>query len=292
MKAIEPEKINKILYNHQFQKNIDTLLDTFFLSEIERERHMNPIELQKKIESWGRTYPIEEVLFTMAEYVRFIVLNDSRGNYDFRRGFEFQNEMIYDKENYIRYLEYIFQYMGIPFDQNEFKQKLEKIGDSRVHSAQNEYSCFIYEFLQKSILNRVEYLKNNGIIQRSGETLELSNFDKNQYPYREIPYSKNGMEYYRDLPDNNKQLYSILQDLREIHTIRSFSETKEAYCKRLNYYTELWYCCKYARAEKVRKIPEELEEIEIRYQFAKKNKDKDCLKVIKERFSKEVKELI
>ena len=108
--------------------------------------------------------------------IKFIILNDSRGNYNIRRGFEFQQDMYCATRDYCLYLEYIFQSIGIPFDvENTAKNMFEDkyvTGDKR-------YSSLIYEYIQNYIMEQVRELKEQGWIHYERDKLILSKYNIN-----------------------------------------------------------------------------------------------------------------
>ena len=77
MEKILSKNVNYFLYNHKIPKDFSYFIQSFLITELHIENKMEeerPKELQEKIEIYGRTYPIHEVLFTLAEYIKFIVL--------------------------------------------------------------------------------------------------------------------------------------------------------------------------------------------------------------------------
>ena len=102
MNTILSKNVNTILYNHQIPKDFSQFIQSFLIIELGIEMTMKqerPKEYQQKLEVYGRTYAIYEVIYSLAEYIKFIILNNSRGNYNIKRGFESEEDSANCKED-------------------------------------------------------------------------------------------------------------------------------------------------------------------------------------------------
>lgn len=279
MKQINAQNIKRFLYNYKVPKDIKSFTQTFIMAEINKEKQMDKKELEKCIEIYGKSYAIQQVIYTMAEYIKFIILNDSRGNYNIRRGFEFQQDMYCATRDYCLYLKYIFQSIGIPFDventiENMFKDKYVT-GDKR-------YSSLIYEYIQNYAMEQVKELKEQGWIHYEKDKLILSEYNINN--------RKNGIEAYRDMKEEYKEVYAFFKDLGNLNSLEALNKYgKETYNQRRNLYNDLWYSTKLQRAKNRNASKEELNEIKKEYNsLDSENKQKDLEKLIKQIFNIEL----
>ena len=254
MEKITSEEIEQFLYNHHIPKDFNNLMQAFILTELTMEKQMNIEEFRQKIQIYGKSYPIHEVIFTSAEYIKFIILNNSIGNYDIKRGFEFQQEILYDKDGYCLYLKYIFDTMGISLDYQIVKENIEKRRD--VHG-DVRYTNLIYEFLQDYVFKQAEELYNKGLICADADSIHQTTFSANSYLYEK--YKKNGVEAYRDTRDEYKNMYYFLKKLMKFERGKNLNNQVS--------YNDLWFSTKYIRAKKRNASKEELEEIKSKYNY-------------------------
>lgn len=273
MNTILSKDVDYFLYNHKIPKDFSYLIQSFLMAELNIENKMkneNPNKLQEKFETYGRTYPIHEVLFAMAEYIKFIVLNDSRGNYNIKRGFEYEENIINSKEDYCLYLKYIFDSMGINLDYSKIQKQL---GKNRLIKGDRCYGNLIYEFLQDFIFEETKKIKEKGWIQAGTNTIELTKYPKEICSY--FGFKKNGIEAYYDIPNENKNIYILMKELNNLHIVQHTHNDKakiKDYNQNLNLYYDLWFTTKYARAQNRRASKEELNEIKTEYEIFYMNK--------------------
>lgn len=296
MNTILSKNVDCFLYNHKIPKDFSYLIQSFLMTELNIENNMEhdkPKELQKKIKAYGRTYPVHEVLFALAEYIKFIVLNNSRGNYNIKRGFEYEENMINSKEDYCLYLKYIFDAIGINLDYSEIQKQL---GKKRLIKGDSRYGNLIYEFLQDSIFEEVKKIKEQGWIRSGTSTIELTKYSKNICIKQ--GFKKNGVEAYYDFPNEYKNIYFFMKELGNLHTVQHIHNDKskiDAYSQNLNLYYDLWFATKYARAQNRRASKEELNEIKTEYERFYMNKgikNIQSLEEKKEQFSQRDSEII
>ena len=267
MNTILLKDINDFLYNHQIPKDFSYFIQSFLITELGTEMKKmqeNPEELKKNLGTYGITYPIQEVLFAMSEYIKFIILNNSRGNYNIKRGFEYEESIINNKEDYCLYLKYIFDAMGINLDYSKIQNQL---GKERIVNGDSRYGNLIYEFLQDSIFKEVNKIKEKGWIELGIDTIYLT-----KYPIdicKNMGYQKNGVMAYYDIPNEYKRIYNFMKELNDLHSINNINNNKMKimeHKQNLNLYYDLWYTTKYARAQNRKDSKEELEEIQTEYE--------------------------
>lgn len=251
MNQLTPDNINRFLYCHQIPKDMKTFVQSFILCEIANEEKMNQENSKENRVSRGRTYSIYKVIFTMVEYVKFIVLNNSRGNYDLKRGFEFQPQMVQQTQDYMLYLNYIFNTLGIPFDALKIKENLETKGESgNINNGDIRFRNLIYEPIENYVFNQIGELKDKKWIFMGTNSLQLTNYPSQICSYLNI--QKNGKEAYRDVLPETKKIYHFYQELIEMRSVRHCLKDKQyqKYLEQLKDYYELWYSTKYVRAQK------------------------------------------
>lgn len=289
MNTILSEKVKYFLYNHQIPKDFSYLIQSFLITELNLEnnmKHEEPKKLKEKFKIYGRTYPIHEVLFALSEYIKFIILNDSRGNYDIKRGFEHEENVVNSKEDYCLYLKYIFDAMGINLDYSKIQKQL---GKKRLVKGDSRYGNLIYEFLQDPIYEEVKKVKEKGWIQPTENSIALTRCPKEIY--LNLGFKKNGIEAYDDIPTEYKGMYVFLKELNNLHSVQHIHNDEKKvkeYSQNLNLYYDLWFTTKYARAQNRRASGEELKEIETEYErfYIKKGiKNIQALEKKKEQFS-------
>lgn len=289
MNTILSEKVKYFLYNHQIPKDFSYLIQSFLITELNLEnnmKHEEPKKLKEKFKIYGRTYPIHEILFALSEYIKFIILNDSRGNYDIKRGFEYEENVVNSKEDYCLYLKYIFDAMGINLDYSKIQKQL---GKKRLVKGDSRYGNLIYEFLQDPIYEEVKKVKEKGWIQPTENSIALTRCPKEIY--LNLGFKKNGIEAYDDIPTEYKGMYVFLKELNNLHSVQHiYNDEKKVkeYSQNLNLYYDLWFTTKYARAQNRRASGEELKEIETEYErfYIKKGiKNIQALEKKKEQFS-------
>lgn len=262
MNMILSKDIKELLYNHKIPKDFSYFMQSFLITELGIEMKMEqekPKEFKQKLETHGRTYPIYEVLFTLSEYIKFIILNNSRGNYNIKRGFEYEENIINSKEDYCLYLKYIFDTMGINLDYSKIQKQL---GKKRLIKGDNRYANLIYEFLQDSVFEDVKKMKEKGLIELGADTIYLTK-------YQNQTFKKNGIEAYNDIPNEYKKIYILMKELKDLHSVKHINKDKtkmDTHKQNLNLYYDLWYATKYARAQNRRASKEELKEIEAEYE--------------------------
>lgn len=284
MNTILSKNVEYFLYNHQVPKNFDYFIQAFLLTELNIENKMKnetPNKLQEKFKLYGRIYPIHEVLFALAEYIKFIVLNDSRGNYNIKRGFEYEDNIFYCKQDYCLYLKYIFETLRINVDYSEIEKKLEK---DRLVKGDRCYGNLIYEFLQDAILEEIKKIKEKGWIQSGINTIELTKYPKEIYLKQ--GFEENGEEAFYDIPNEYKDIYIFMKELSNLHSIQHIhndNKKLKEYNQNLNLYYDLWFTTKYVRAQKRRASEEELKEIETEHKNFYINKGINNIKSLEEK---------
>lgn len=273
MNTILSKDVEYFLYNHQMPKDFSYLIQSFLITELNIENNMEyekPKELQEKFKVYGRTYPVHEVLFAMAEYIKFIVLNNSRGNYNIKRGFEYEENIINSKEDYCLYLKYIFDSMGINLDYSKIQKQL---GKKRLIKGDSRYGNLVYEFLQDPIFEEIKKINENGWIRSGENKIELTKYSRDIYLKQ--GFKKNGIEAYYDIPNEYKNMYIFIKKLRNLHNIQHIHNDKEkikSYNQNLKLYYDLWFTTKYVRAQNRRASKEELNEIQAEYERFYMNK--------------------
>lgn len=273
MNTILSKDINNFLYNHQIPKDFSYFMQSFLITELGIEMNMEqekPKEFQQKLEVHGRTYPIYEVLSSLTEYIKFIILNNSKGNYNIKRGFEYEENIINSKEDYCLYLKYIFDTMGINLDYSKIQKQL---GKKRLIKGDSRYANLIYEFLQDSIFEDVKKMKEKGWIELGSDTIYLTKYQNKLFSNQ--VFKKNGIEAYYDIPNEYKNIYFLMKELKNLHSVKHINNDKMkiiAYNQNLNLYDDLWFTTKYARAQNRRASKEELKEIETEYERFYMNK--------------------
>ena len=284
MNMILSKNINDFLYNHQIPKDFSYFIQSLLITELGLEMKMrqeNSKELQENLTIYGKTYPIHEVLFNMTEYIKFIILNNSRGNYDIKRGFEYDESITNNKEDYCLYLKYIFDSMGINLDYIKIQ---EQLGKRRIIKGDSRYGNLVYEFLQDSIFKEMQKIKQKGWIELGADTIYLT-----EYPNdicTNLEYEKNGVNAYYGIPNEYKGIYNFMKELNNLHSIKNINNYKMKimeYNQNLNLYYDLWFTTKYARAQNRKASKEELKEIKTEYEKFYINKGIKEIKSLEEK---------
>lgn len=284
MNKILSKNVNCFLYNHQIPRDFSYLIRSFLITELGMEMNAGQEqqkELEEKLKDFGKTYPINEVLTSLVEYIKFIILNNSRGNYNINRGFEFEEDIINHKDYYCLYLKYIFDTMGISLDYFDVNRKL---GKRKLNKGDVRFGNLIYEFLQEIIFKEIGKMKENGLIELGENTIVLTKYPKNICQYMGI--EKNGIDAYSDISDEYKNLYSFLKELKDLHAIQHVrnDETKRnEYDQKLNLYYDLWFTTKYARAQNRNAPYDEIEEIKREYENFYRSRGKNYIQPLEEK---------
>ena len=266
MNTILSKNVNTILYNHQIPQDFSQFIQSFLIIELGIEMKMKqerPTEYQQKCETYGRTYPIYEVIYSLAEYIKFIILNNSRGNYNIKRGFEYEEDIANCKEDYCLYLKYIFDTMKIKLDYSKIQKQ---IGKRRLIQGDARYTNLIYEFLQDYVLEEVKIIKEKGLIELSSDSIHLTKYENSLLKNQVL--QKNGVETYNNIPKQYKEIYCFMKELKDLHSVKHINNDDKKlmeYQQDLKLYYDLWFTTKYARAQNRRASKEELTEIETEY---------------------------
>ena len=266
MNTILSKNVNTILYNHQIPIDFSQFVQSFLIIELGTEMKMEqerPKEYQQKLEAYGRTYPVYEVIYSLAEYIKFIILNNSRGNYNIKRGFEYQEDIINSKNDYCLYLKYIFDTMKVKLDYTEIQKQ---IGKRRLIPGDTCYANLIYEFLQNYVLEELKIIKEKGLVTLGSHSIYLTNYKDDMLKSK--GFQKNGIETYNNIPNQYKEIYCFMKELRNLNSVKHIHNDNEKlmeYQQDLNLYYDLWFTTKYARAQNRRASKEELTEIETEY---------------------------
>lgn len=252
MNTILSKNINTILYNHQVPNDFSKFIQDFLI-----------IELGDDKEHKFYTYPIYEVINVVAEYIKFIILNDSRGNYNIKRGFAYEENIIDSKADYCRYLKFIFDKMKINLDYSKIEKQ---IGKRRLVQGDARYANLIYEFLQDDILNELKRLHENGLVELSSDYMHLTKYDE---LVKSQGFKNDGVSEYENIPEEYKDVYYCMKELKEMQCVKHIDKNDSngliEHRHNLNLYYDLWYTTKYARAQNRGASNDELKEIEMEY---------------------------
>ena len=273
MNTILSKNVKNFLYNHQIPQDFSYFIQSLLITELGMEMKMEkerPEEFQEKIKIYGKTYPIHKVLFALVEYIKFIVLNNSRGNYNINRGFVFEGDIINHKQDYCLYLKYIFDTIGIHLDIPNIQNEL---GKKRLINGEPHRIFLIYDFIEDYILQELKKINEKGLIQFGTNQISLTNYPNSIY--LKLGFKKNGVEAYYDISNEYRNMYIFMKELSDLRSVEHTYNNeikKKIHDQKLNLYYDLWYTTKYARAKNRNASNEELDEIKTEHERFYKNK--------------------